>query len=274
MTLKQFLYQTHKNGKCLLAANFYNLETLKGILEAAAGLQKPVILQASAGTIKFLGLNILMATVRSATEFYGVRAWLHLDHGTDLGLIRQVLDAGFDSVMIDASDKPFEQNAEISAQVVEMAKPYDANVEAELGYVPKSGERQTGYAYTSPEQAEEFVRITGVNALAIAVGTAHGFYKKTPRISYKTIKLIRNRVDVPLVLHGASGLSARQLTKAIQAGISKINIATEIKNAFTGELKRQLNKQHIDPRKYLPGAINAVRLLIQKKLQIIHKNDF
>ncbi len=271
MNLKQFLYDIHRSGKCLLAANFYNLETLKGILQAAAQEQKPVILQASQGTIEFIGLKILVSTVRSAIEYYGVQAWLHLDHGSNLDIVQKCLDAGFDSVMIDASDKPFEQNVEITIKAVEMARPYDANVEAELGYVPKLGDEQSGFGYTEVDEAVSFVRLTGINALAIAVGTAHGFYKQEPKINYNRIKAIRKAIDVPLVLHGSSGLSDRQLQLAVEAGISKINIATEIKNAFTQTLRRELTGNRIDPRQYMPQTVDAVQNLVLHKLEIITK---
>lgn len=271
MRLQDKLYALSLDRKALLAVNFYNFETLSGILRAAAKTQQPVILQVSESTIRYLGLNIAVSLARTALANYGVTGWLHLDHGSSPEIVKQCLSAGFDSVMIDASEKSFHENVRITSQVVEMASHFGASVEAELGYVAKLGQSQGASRYTQPDEAKQFVELTGVNALAVAIGSAHGFYKSVPELQIDLLKEIRQATPVSLVLHGSSGIPDNMLRDAIEAGICKVNLATESKNIFMKTLKKELSQtDEIDLRKVFPVAIDAVESLITQKLKVVY----
>jgi ketose-bisphosphate aldolase len=257
-------------GKALLAANFYNFETLSGILQAAKANDRPVILQLSESSIQYLGVDVALAMARAALKSYGVEGWVHLDHGGSIEMAKKCLDAGFDSVMIDASEKPFEENVRITSTVVKYAEQHQANVEAELGYVAKLGQVQQTYQFTQPDEAKRFVEATGVNALAIAIGSAHGFYKEPPKLQLDLLSEIHGATTAALVLHGGSGIPDDQLRQAITRGISKINLATETKNIFMKTLQKTLaDNQEIDLRKVFPVATSSVVNLISEKLRII-----
>ena len=271
MKLQDKLQTLSLERKAILAVNFYNFETLSGILQAAAAENQPIILQVSESTIRYLGLKIAVSLARTALFDYGVTGWLHLDHGSSPEIVRQCLDAGFDSVMIDASEKPFDENVRITRQVVEMASQFNANVEAELGYVAKLGQSQGDSSFTRPTDAKKFVERTGVNALAVAIGTAHGFYKSPPELQIRLLKEIRRATPAALVLHGSSGIPDEMLRDAIRAGISKINLATETKNIFMKTLKKELlQTDEIDLRKVFPLATGAVTDLISQKINVVY----
>jgi len=270
MKIGDKLKQMQTDGRALLAVNFYNFETLKGIMIAARKLNQPVILQLTRSSIEYMGLAIAKNLAKNCTEEYGVEAWLHLDHGDSIELVKRCLDAGFDSVMIDASEKELSQNIEITSTVVQLAKPYKAHVEAELGYVAKLGQPGEKKGFTDPTEAREFVESTGVNALAVAIGTAHGFYKEPPLLRIELLRLIKNVVGIPLVLHGSSGVPESQVKEAISNGICKVNIATEVKDMFMGTLRSRLSStSDIDLRNVFPPAIEAVTDLLTKKFLIV-----
>jgi ketose-bisphosphate aldolase len=270
MRLQEELSRYSETAKALLATNFYNFETLSGILQGAKRKNQPIILQLSESSIQYLGLEIAANLGRTALKSSGVEGWLHLDHGSSSEMAHRCLDAGFDSVMIDASDKPFEENVKITAEVVRIAERYNANVEAELGYVAKLGQQQATGVYTQPQDAKRFAEATGIHALAVAIGSAHGFYKESPKLHLDLLSRIHEATPVALVLHGSSGIPDDQLRDAIARGISKINLATEIKNIFMKSLQNILSdNEEIDLRKVFPKATDAVVNLISEKLEII-----
>jgi ketose-bisphosphate aldolase len=270
MTLQEKLKTFGKQGRALLATNFYNFETLSGVLQAAKAANKPIILQLSESSITYLGLNIAIGMAKTALTTYGVEGWVHLDHGSSIDIAKRCLDSGFDSVMIDASEQPFEENVRITSEVVKYAAQFNANVEAELGYVAKLGQVQQTNQFTQPEEARRFVEATGVNALAIAIGSAHGFYKETPKLQLELLSRIHQATDAALVLHGSSGIPANQLREAIRQGISKVNLATETKNIFMKTLqKTMMDSEEIDLRKVFPIATQSVVKLIEEKLSIV-----
>lgn len=274
MTLQQKLAELTAEHKAILAVNFYNFETLSGIMKAAKALNEPVILQLSESTINYLGLKMAAGLARKGLEQYGVTGWLHLDHGGSVELVKRCLDEGFDSVMIDASENTFDENVKTTLEVVKLAEKYKANVEAELGYVAKLGQQQNTAVFTQPEEVKLFTELTGVNALAVAIGSAHGFYKSTPVLQIELLKSIRKVTDKTLVLHGGSGIPDIQIQQAIQAGISKINLATETKNIFMKTLQEILaNTDEIDLRKVFPKAIDAVETLISNKIKMINSAE-
>ncbi|MDR8391561.1 class II fructose-bisphosphate aldolase [Aliifodinibius sp. S!AR15-10] len=270
MKLQDKYEQLDQANKALLAVNFYNFETLSAVLKAAANRQVPIILQSTKRTIEYLGLEVTAKLARAATSQYGVEAWLHLDHAQDPDLIQRALDAGYDSVMIDASEEPIEQNREITRKVVEMAKPYGASVEAELGYIAKLGQSKDEVAFTQPDEASQFVEDTGINALAVAIGSAHGFYDKEPNLDIELLAKIHNTTPAALVLHGGSGIPDTQIQQAIRNGIRKINLATEVKSGFMNTLRDILAQSDgIDLRKEFPPAITYVQELLENKIAVI-----
>lgn len=271
MKLQQKLAELTIAHKAILAVNFYNFETLSGIMKAATAMNEPVILQLSESTINYLGLKMAAGLARKGLEQFGVTGWLHLDHGGSVELVKRCLDEGFDSVMIDASEKPFDENVKTTKEVVKIAAQYDANVEAELGYVAKLGQQQVTSVFTQPEEVKLFTELTGIDALAIAIGSAHGFYKSTPVLQIDLLKSIREVTNTALVLHGGSGIPDIQIKQAIQSGISKINLATETKNIFMQTLKEILAQtDEIDLRKVFPKAIDAIETLITYKIKMIN----
>jgi ketose-bisphosphate aldolase len=272
MKLQDKLRQLKTDKKAILAANFYNFETMAGILKAASNLKLPVILQLSESSIRYIGLPIATAMARAAIKEYGVEAWLHLDHGSSVEMVQSCLDAGFDSVMIDASEKPIDENIKITKRVVEIANRYHASVEAELGFVAKLGQEQKLHHFTQPDDAAKFIKSTHVNSLAVAVGSAHGFYKYTPKLDIELLSRINKAIPTPLVLHGSSGIPDDIIREAIASGICKINLATETKNTFMLALRERLKfNSEIDLRIVFPDATQAVVDLIEKKLEIINK---
>ncbi|MEL4307487.1 class II fructose-bisphosphate aldolase [Joostella sp. CR20] len=270
MLLKEKLAIFTQQKRGLLATNFYNLETLHGVLQAASDLKEPIILQLTKSSIDYMGLDSAVKLGRAGLEQFGVEGWIHLDHGGSVELVQQCLDAGFDSVMIDGSELPFEENIKITQEVVKRAEAYNAHVEAELGYVAKLGQSHGKQGFTQPNEAKEFVDATGVDALAVAIGTAHGFYKEEPNLDIELLKNIKEVTNATLVLHGSSGVPHSQVQEAISNGICKVNLATEIKNIFMKTLQKELtNNEEIDLRKVFPKATNQVTELVKTKLEMI-----
>ncbi len=276
MTLKEKYSKLIKEDKALIAANFYNLETLKGLLLAASELNSSIILQLSKSSIDYIGLNTAVKMAKAALEEYNVNGWLHLDHAENYELVKKCLDAGFDSVMIDGSELKFNENIELTSRVVKLSENYNATVEAELGYIAKLGQEQDKKdRFTKTEEAKIFVENTNVDSLAISVGTAHGFYKETPKLQFERIAEIRKKIpNTALVLHGSSGIEHNDLRKAIKLGINKINVATEFKDLFMKSLREILNStDNIDLRQTFPKAINKIKDLAKKKLEITNSYD-
>lgn len=273
MTLQEKFQELEQENSALLATNFYNYETLTGVLKAAEITGFPIILQTSPSTIDYLGIDVAVALARSALKKHGVEGWLHLDHAHSYDLIKECLDAGYDSVMIDASEKSFIENVEITSRVTDLANKYGANVEAELGYVAKLGQAQKKEAgFTDPDEAKSFVDQTGVDALAVAIGSAHGFYKAEPNLDLDRLAKINKATSAALVLHGGSGIPGIQIQKSIPLGIRKINLATEIKDMFMNTLQEDLkDNNEIDLRKVFPSAIEQVNQLVQAKLTMINQ---
>lgn len=271
MKLQEKLNYCQENKCAILATNFYNFETLKGVLEAAKATNSPIILQLTRSSIEYMGLENAVSMGRTGLKSFGVEGWIHLDHGDSIGLVKKCLKAGFDSVMFDGSELTMERNIKLTSEVVQLAKSYDANVEAELGYIAKLGQSTEIMESTKAADAKIFVDATGVNALAVAIGTAHGFYKSEPKLDFERLAEIQEATSAALVLHGGSGVPDESIRKAIDLGICKVNVATEIKNIFTQNLKILLgNSDEIDLRKVFPPAIEAITSLVKGKLSLMN----
>ncbi len=273
-TGSELLLDAQKGKYAVGAFNINNMEVVQAIIQAAEETQSPVILQASQGGLKYAGVEYIAALGKLAGRNASVPVALHLDHGTDFDQVIACIRHGFTSVMIDGSRFPLEENIAFTKKVVEIAHSVGVSVEAELGKIGGTEDHITvdekDATFTDPDEAKLFVEETGVDFLAIAVGTAHGVYKGEPKLDYDRIEAIRSKVDVPLVLHGSSGVPYDSLRKAISLGISKINIDTDIRASFARTVKEYLleNPDQIDPRKILGPATKAMKETIMEKMEV------
>jgi tagatose 1,6-diphosphate aldolase GatY/KbaY len=269
VTGAELLIQAKKGGYAVPAFNVDNLESVLGVLNAVEKTCKPTIIQTIPKTLKYGGISAYSSLVRALYKD-GADIAIHLDHGGDVKICEDCINAGYSSVMIDGSMLSFEENIALTKSVVALAHARGISVEAELGTIGGKEETEGQIKYTEVEEAKEFVERTEVDSLAIGVGTAHGVYKGEPHIAIDRIKEIADVVDVPLVLHGASGLSDEVIRACIDAGISKINFATHLRQAFTDGLKKGLASKEAtyDPKTYLPYAIKAVEDVATKIIRL------
>ncbi|SMB97459.1 fructose-bisphosphate aldolase [Thermanaeromonas toyohensis ToBE] len=268
---RELLQDARRRGYALGAFNIHNVETIQAVVEAAQEVGTPVILQATPNTIKHLGIDFLVTLAQAAARKVSIPVALHLDHASEIDIIKECIGAGFTSVMFDGSLLPGELNLNLTRQVVEIAHSYGVAVEAELGRIGGEEEmRVREESFTDPDEAAHFVAVTKVDFLAIAIGTVHGVYRGEPRLDFARLKAIAQKVDIPLVLHGASGVPEEAIFQCIRLGISKINIATELKLAFTQALREALcsSPQESDPRQYMGLARQKVKELVKSKLQL------
>lgn len=250
-SMKEMLEDALAKKYAVPAFDVSNYEMMRAVLEVCEEEKSPALLMGLEGDLRGKGLNLIPAMVKSASEFFSVPVCFHLDHATDLAFIKSASEAGFSSVMYDGSVLPFVKNQENTAEVVKFAHSLGLTVEAELGHVgdalvgnenaTTSGDGDPEDSLTDPEEASLFVKNTKVDALAVAVGTAHGVYKKTPELRIDRLKEIRERCAIPLVLHGGSGTPDCQMQNAIANGISKINIYSDVVIALNEGLKDKLN---------------------------------
>ncbi len=260
------------------AFNTSNLEVTQAIVKAAESQKAPVIVQTSEGALEYAGLEVLAGVVKTLAAESAVPVVLHLDHGKSLDVIKQCIEAGFTSVMIDASSEDLAENIAITSEVVRYAHERDVWVEAELGAMPgveglKEAEEKNKLdeLLTDPEQAKKFVQETGVDALAVAIGTIHGAFTGQEYIRFELLGAIEKAVpDLPLVLHGASGVAARQLKRAVTTSVCKVNVDTEMRMVFAAAVKSYFNEAHdkIDIREILAPAREAVQRAVAEKIKI------
>ena len=274
ISTKEILEKAQNEGYAVPAFNIHNLETIQVVLKAARDLKSPVILAATPSTVKYADENYLLAIMNKATELNDIPIAFHLDHHENVDDIKRIIKLGCKSVMIDASKHEFDENVSIVKDIVNFAHKYGTTVEAELGKlggVEDNLEVDEKDAYlTNPNEALKFVKLTGVDSLAVAVGTAHGLYKCEPKLDFKRLEEIRRLVHVPLVLHGASGVSYGAVQEAIKNGICKVNIATELKIPFSNAIKKYFeeNPNASDLRQYLVPAKNAMYDVVAEKIKM------
>lgn len=250
VSMKEMLTDAREKKYAIPAFDVSNYEMMRAVLETCEEERSPALLMGLGVDLGGKGLPLITSMVRAASDYYTVPVCFHLDHATDLDFIRAALDAGFSSVMYDGSVLPFDQNAEMTSKVVKMAHGYGATVEAELGHVGNAmvGNENDSVknedpedTLTVPEEVVRFREITDVDALAIAIGTAHGVYLKTPTLRIDRLDEITALSDLPLVLHGGSGTPDDQMQAAIAHGITKINIFSDVVGALNAGLKNKLN---------------------------------
>lgn len=273
VTSIELLADAQKQGYAVPAFNVENMEMVLAVIRAADELRSPVIIQTTPSTIDYAEPEVYRAMVSAMAAMVEIPVSMHLDHGSGYEMCKRAFDAGYTSLMIDGSKLPFEENIALTKQVVEMASSRKIPVEAELGTVGGKEDshevKEKDAMYTDPKQAEDFVRQTGVSSLAVAIGTAHGFYKGIPKLDMERLKEIHACVDVPLVLHGASGVPDQMVSESIQYGICKVNFATELRAAFTNGVRKAIaDKSVYDPKKYGKSGWFTVSELVQKKIKV------
>ena len=273
VTTRELFADAQKNGYAIGAFNVENMEMVQAVAAAAEELKAPVIMQTTPSTVKYADLKYFYANAKAAAEMASVPIVMHLDHGNSFDLAMRALRVGYTSIMIDGSHESFEDNIAVSKAVADACHPSGVPVEAELGKVGgKEDDLEAGdeNPYTDPQQAREFVERTGVDSLAVAIGTAHGVYKGVPHIDLERLSEIRSVVDIPLVLHGTSGVPDETVRECIRRGICKVNYATDLRIAFTKAVCQvlQTHPETIDPKKYGAAGREAVKQYVMGKIQM------
>lgn len=275
LTMNELLSVAYANRFAVGAFNIGNSEFLRAILETAEEHKSPVILAIHPSELEFL-TDSFVAYCREAANKAKVPVVIHLDHGSSSADIIRAIRCGFTSVMIDASKYNFEENVRITREATNIAHKAGVSVEAELGSVGQAEGSMEGGAdenlYTDPEEAKKFVELTGIDSLAVAIGTAHGIYPKDrkPKLQIERLKQIQSLVSIPLVLHGGSDNTDEEVAESIKYGISKVNISSEMKRAYFTKLRENLaeNLKGFEPTQLFPSAIDAAKELILKKMQL------
>ncbi|MEN6480302.1 MAG: class II fructose-bisphosphate aldolase [Anaerolineales bacterium] len=272
VTSKEMLIAALEGHYAVGAFNANNMEQVQGIIEAAIQEKAPVILQVSQGAIKYAGLEFATAMVRTAAEMADVPVVLHLDHGTDFDQNVRCLRAGFTSLMYDGHAKPYEENVRTTARVCQIAHICNIPVEAELGSVltGKVSPEEVRAAMTQPDQIVDFVERTGVDSLAVAIGSVHAGEKQEAILDIEHLKKLRAATDIPFVLHGSSGVKEDSEVEAIQYGVTKINVATMLNQAFIAGIKQAYTTMpdNIDPRKWLAISREMVTEVVRHKIRL------
>lgn len=273
---RELLLDAQRHGYAVGAFNVENMEMMQAVVAAAEAERAPVMLQTTPSTLRYADTAIFAAMARAIAEKAAIPVAIHLDHGDSFGLCRQAAEDGYTSIMIDGSKLPLEENIALSRKVVEMsaALPGNPAVEAELGKLGGKEDdlevRPGEDIYTDPDDAVRFVAETGIDALAVAIGTAHGFYKGKPKLAFDRLAQLREAVSVPLVLHGSSGVPDGDVVRAISLGVCKVNFATELRVVYTQSVRETLAADGTiyDPKKYGEQARDAVMELVRHRIVV------
>ena len=270
VTTGEMMKKAQAGGYAIGAFNAENLEMVQAIIAAAEAENAPVMIQTTPGTLTYAGPKCFAGIVSRMARDAKVPVALHLDHGNSYELAEECAREGYTSLMIDGSKLPFGDNVEITRRVVEMAKGLP--VEAELGTVGgKEDGMEAKPQYTDPDEAADFVNRTGISSFAVAIGTAHGVYKGEPKLDLERLSAVREKVSIPLVLHGTSGVPEDQVRECIRRGICKVNYATDLRIAFTAGVKKAIEEQPaaFDPKKYLAEGRKAVQSRVQELIRLL-----
>jgi len=275
----ELIQKARKNKKAIAAFNIHNLETIQAVVEGAYEMNSPVIIQTTPGTLKHAGIESVSAIVKALAKKYDIPIALHMDHCPSFDTIVSCIQNGYTSVMIDGANYEYEENVQLVKSVVKMAHAVGIQVEGEIGKIGGVEDdmfvNEADASFTVPEEAKKFVDDTGIDTLAVAIGTAHGMYKGEPNLDFERIKAIDELVEVPLVLHGASGVPDEQVRRSIELGMAKVNIATELKNPMAVAIREKLsNPSENDPRNYMGAAKEAVKEVVKKKIKLCGTKDF
>jgi ketose-bisphosphate aldolase len=274
VNMKQMLAVARRDGWAVAAFNPVDYASMKAIIQAAADLKAPVIIQTSAKTVKYYGHEPIVSWARELAGAVSVPVALHLDHGKDIKMLERCIDTGWTAVMIDASDKPYEENIALTREVLAMAAKKDVGVEAELGEIGGVEEdivvAEENSHHAEANQALQFVReAPGLAVFAPAIGTAHGVYKKEPKIDWEALTKISKGSSVPLALHGGTGLSDEILQRAIRLGCSKVNISTNLKHVFIDDFVDYYDNhpEEYEPLKVLEAQFAGMKALVTEKIR-------
>ena len=267
VNFKEVLADAKKNNYGVGLFNTVNLEMAKGVLAAAEELRAPVIIGSAEVLLNCSELQELADMLKPMAERATVPVVLHLDHGLTEARVKEAISLGFTSVMYDCSSKPYEENKKALADIVKLAHNHNITVEGELGHVGSNANTADHNIYTDPMQAKDFAEATGVDALAVAIGTAHGVYKEKPVLDIQRLREIADVVDVPLVLHGGSGLTDDDFRNVIKNGISKVNIFTDINTALCKYIHDNWT-ENLGHTKLMPGAVDAVKQVVMNKIKL------
>ncbi|KNE21517.1 class II fructose-bisphosphate aldolase [Virgibacillus pantothenticus] len=274
VSMKEMLEKGKENGYAVGQFNLNNLEYAQAILQAAEEEKSPVILGVSEGAARYMGgFNVVVAMVKSLMDAYGttVPVAIHLDHGSSFAKCAEAIHAGFTSVMIDASHDPLEENIAVTKKVVELAHLHGVSVEAELGTVGGQEDDVVadGVIYADPKECKKLVEATDIDCLAPALGSVHGPYKGEPNLGFEEMEEILNTVQIPLVLHGGTGIPTKDIQRAISLGTAKINVNTENQIAQANKVREVLNEKPdlYDPRKYLGPGKDAIKETVISKMR-------
>ena len=266
------LFRKAEEKKVAIGAfNTNNLEITQAIVGAAESLNLPAIIQTTPKAIAYAGLKELFAIVKIAIDQAKAPITIHLDHCRDFDLLKKCLECGYKSVMFDGSHLPFEENVAATKKAVDLAQRFEAFVEGEIGRISKGEEgiKDGSGDFTDPDEAADFAKLTGVNSLAISIGNIHGA-PSGEKLNLNLLKEINEKVDIPLVLHGASGLGRGDLHQAIEFGVRKINIDTQIRRAFKVGLQENVDDPNKDIRDYLSDAKEDVEQVVERYLKIFN----
>lgn len=274
VTTKELLLDAQKNGYAVGAFNVENMEMVQAVVAAAQELESPVIMQTTPSTVKYADLAYFYVNAKVAAEMASVPVVMHLDHGNSFELAMRAYRTGYTSIMIDGSHESYEDNIKVSRAVADACHPGGVPVEAELGKVGgKEDDLDGGEGdpYTDPQEAAEFVKRTGVDSLAVAIGTAHGVYKGEPKLDLDRLSEIRKVVDIPLVLHGTSGVPDETVKECVKRGICKVNYATDLRIAFSKGVKAVMaeNPDVFDPKKYNAAGREEVKKYVMQKILVV-----
>lgn len=273
VTTKEILLKAQKEHYAIGAFNVENLEMVMAVIAAGEEMNSPVIMQTTPSTVKYASLDYFYANAKVAAEHASIPVAIHLDHGNSFELAMQALRAGYTSIMIDGSHEPFEDNIAVSKAVVDACHPSGVCVEAELGKVGGKEDDLDGGngGYTDPLEAQEFVAKTGIDSLAVAIGTAHGVYQGEPKLDLNRLSEIREEVSIPLVLHGTSGVPDETVKECVKRGICKVNYATDLRIAFSKGVTEYLNSNPdaIDPKKYNAVGRDKVKEYVISKIKVV-----
>ncbi|MFD0590506.1 class II fructose-1,6-bisphosphate aldolase [Paenibacillus sp. GCM10027627] len=279
VSMNEFLPKAKANKFAVGQFNMNNLEFAQATVEAAMEENSPFIYGVSEGALKYMGIEFTVAMAEAAAKKSGLPIALHLDHGSSFEVAMKCIRAGFSSVMFDGSHYGLEENIALTKEVVKAARAMGVSVEGELGTIGGVEDDlsvdEADAKLANAEEAIRFYEETGVDCLAIAVGTAHGMYKGEPKIHYDIIQKVADAIPVPVVLHGGSGVPDEAIRLSIQAGVGKINVNTENQVAFTATIREVLgsNAEVFDPRKYLTPARSAMKAVIQEKIRLFGSNN-
>jgi fructose-bisphosphate aldolase class II len=276
MNMKDLLAVAQANGFAVPAFNTSSNMILKGVIEASEEMQSPLIVAIHPDELSFVRTSFVKSVVEEAVKAT-VPVCIHLDHGATIGQVMEAIQCGFTPVMIDASRLPLEENIEICKKVVEIAHPINISVEGELGTIGTTGpEAEAGsdvIIYTNPDDVEIFVAATGVDTLAVAIGTSHGIYPKDrkPELKLDLLKEIQSRVNIPLVLHGGSANPDDEIAASVKLGINKINISSDIKDAFYQKCREVLADPVLrEPNSIYPPCIDALKKVAHHKIELFN----